>query len=212
MALSVVCFLWGAKYGPEYVARLAAGLKRNIRQPYTFEVVSPGLEDVDLTRIPGCFARLRAFSPEWQAKHGVTDRLVCLDLDLIVTGPLDALFDRPEPFTILQGVNASNPCPYNGSIWMLRAGYRSDVWADFSLDAAERVEHADFPDDQAWFAAKMPNAAAWTHKDGVFAYRKRGWTSGDVLPRGARIVAFPGWRDPSKFTHLPWVRQHWLAA
>jgi hypothetical protein len=69
--------------------------------------------------VPGCFARSALFDPEWQARHGIEpgDRFVCLDLDLIVTGPLDGLFDRPEPFAILQGVNASNPCPYNGSVW-----------------------------------------------------------------------------------------------
>jgi hypothetical protein len=51
-----------------------------------------------------------------------------------VTGPLDPLFDRKDDFTILQGINTTNPCPYNGSIWMLKAGARPEVWSEFSLE------------------------------------------------------------------------------
>jgi hypothetical protein len=84
-----------------------------------------------------------------------------MDLDLVVTGPLDALFDRPEPFVILQGVNAVNPCPFNGSLWMLEAGYRPDVWHEFSPELAAKVPFHEFPDDQAWLADMIPDAAGW---------------------------------------------------
>ena len=30
-----------------------------------------------------------------------------------------------------------------------------------------------------------------------------------AVPEGARIVAFPGHRDPSKYQHLSWVRDNW---
>jgi hypothetical protein len=164
-----------------------------------------------LTAVPGCFARLRAFDTEWQRRQGLKpgDRIVCLDLDLIVTGRLDDMLARPEPFAILQGVNASNPCPYNGSVWWTMAGYRPDVWSDFSLKAAQQVPHDAFPDDQAWLAHKLPEAGAIGPADGVYAFKKPGWPKGDELPRGARVVAFPGWRDPSAFAHLDWVKEHW---
>lgn len=213
MALVISTWAWGAKYGAEYIERLAAGVARHLSVPHEFRVFTPGPEDLRLTRMPGCFARLRAFDPAWQARHGLApgDRLVCLDLDLIVTGSLDGLFDRPEPFVILQGVNVSNPCPYNGSVWMLRAGHRPDVWSEFTPEAAGRVPFDSFPDDQAWFAAKLPGAAAFTDRDGVYAFHKRGWPRGEALPGNARIVAFPGWRDPAGFTHLDWVKEHWAA-
>lgn len=209
MALIVSTFFWGTKYGPEYLEKLKAGVARNLSEPYEFRVFEP--EDMALTQIPGCFARLRAFDPDWQARQGINegDRIVCLDLDLIVTGSLDGLFHREEGFTILQGVNSSNPCPYNGSAWMLRAGYRPDVWSGFSLEAAEAVPFDSFPDDQAWFAHMMPDAGAFGPETGVYAFQKPGWPKGNNLPRNARIVAFPGWRDPVGFQHLPWVQEHW---
>jgi len=178
---------------------------------YRFLVCQPGLCDEHLTRIPGCFARLRTFDPEWQSANGINpgDRIVTLDLDLIVTGALDALFDRDEPFSILQGVNASNPCPYNGSVWMLRAGYRPDVWSEFTLERAAKVPHDSFPDDQAWFAHHLPNAGKFGPENGVYAFMKPGWPKGAALPENARLVAFPGHRDPSQFTSVEWVRRHW---
>jgi hypothetical protein len=211
LALIVSTWVWGAKYAPHYLDRLAAGVARHLTQPHQFRAFAPDPADEHLTRVPGCFARLRAFDPAWQARHGLApgDRLVCLDLDLIVTGNLDGLFDRREPFAILQGVNSSNPCPYNGSVWALDVGYRPDVWSDFSLEASAKVPHDSFPDDQAWFAHKLPDAGAFGPESGVYAFHKPGWPRGNALPRNARLVAFPGWRDPSGFTHLDWVRDSW---
>jgi hypothetical protein len=83
------------------------------------------------------------------------------------------------------------------------------VWSDFSLEAAEDVPYFEFPDDQAWLEAKMPDAGAIGPEEGAYAFCKPGWPKGEALPGDAKLVAFPGWRDPSKFTHLPWVRNHW---
>ena len=230
--LTVCTWFWGNKYGVEYVHRLARGLRRHIAEPYRFIVVTDDvngkgveaivnqpadaawpIEDQELLKVQGCFARLRMFDPKWQMRHGITGRLVCIDLDAIITGELGSLFLRPEPFLILQGANASNPCPYNGSVWMLRAGYRPDVWDDFSLEAAAKVPFYAFPDDQAWMAHKLPGENGWQagERSGVYAFKKPGWPKGDDLPKGARIVCFPGKRDPSQFTHLQWVKDHWLA-
>jgi len=223
--LTIATWCWGLKYDHNYVAKLAAGVRRNVGLPHRFVVVTDNLtlgryaddawriaaQDLFLTSHPGCLARLRMFDPVWQMEHGIAagDRLVCIDLDAIVTGTLDPLFDRDDDFTILQGVNSANPNPYNGSIFMLRGGVHPEVWRDFSLEAVRKVPHFTIPDDQAWFHHKMPHAGAWGPYDGVYGFGKPGWPKGDELPTGARLVAFPGHRDPSKFTHLGWVREHW---
>lgn len=209
--LTVCTWRWGQKYSDGYVARLEAGLRRHLRQPFAFRVFAPEPADAALTEVPGCFARLRMFDPAWQETNGVRGRLVCLDLDLIVTGPLDDLFDRPEPFVILQGANAANPCPFNGSVQMLRAGAHPEVWTDFSLEAARALPFHEFPDDQGYLAHKIPGAAGWPagRESGVYGFQKPGWPRGEALPRDARIVAFPGWRDPIGYQHLTWVQEHW---
>lgn len=209
--LHVITWVWGDKYAPHYIERLRSAVARNLKQDHRFLVCRPAPEDAHLTAIPGCFARLRTFDPAWQAAQGIApgERIACLDLDNVVTGPLDRVFDRPDDFAILQGANAVNPCPYNGSVWLLRAGYRPDVWTDFTLEAAGKVPFFLFPEDQAWFAAKMPGAGAYGPREGVYGFKKPGWPAGDQLPANASLVAFFGKRDPSQFTHLPWVKEHW---
>lgn len=211
MTLHVLTWVWGTKYPGHYVERLERAVSRNLRQKHVFHVCQPLVSDEHLTKIKGCFARLRTFDPEWQEAQGIKpgDRIVCLDLDLVVTGPLDELFNRQEPFVILQGVNAVNPNPFNGSVWMLRAGHRPDVWSEFSLEAAGKMPFFAFPDDQAWFHLKMPDAGVWGPQDGVYGFQKPGWLAGTQLPPGAKLVAFFGARDPSQFRHLAWVRENW---
>lgn len=211
--LTICVWRWGSKYPGHYIERIKAGVARHLKQEYRFAVFSPEAEDEYLTKVPGCFCRLRMFDPEWQAKHHLEGRIVSIDLDAVVTGSLDDLFDRPESFVILRGGNAANPCPFNGSLFMLRAGEHADVWRDFSLKRAGEIACHEFPDDQGWFAHRMPKAAGWTvgADSGVYCFQKPGWPAGEALPKDARLVAFPGWRDPSRFTHVDWVRENWAA-
>lgn len=221
--LVISTWLWGTeKYGVDDVAKLAAGVRRHLKQPHRFVCFSERhfrmdgvacgiIPDLWLTKMKGCYARLRVFDPAWQEAR-FDDRLVTIDLDTVITGELDPLFDRPEPFVILQGANAANPCPFNGSLQLLRAGAHPEVWADFSIEAARAAPFYEFPDDQGWIAHKVPGAAGWKagSESGVYAFCKPGWPPNTHdLPADARMVVFPGWRDPSKFTHLPWVKEHW---
>jgi hypothetical protein len=229
VALIITTWWWGKKYPAHYVERLSAGVLRHLNEPHRFicmvdDLLSrpriPGVNyvqilDHDLVKEKGCFARLRMFDPHWQFLRDFRkgDRIVCIDLDCVITGALDPLFYRPEPFLILQGANAANPNPMNGSLMMLRAGEHADVWSDFSVEKASRVPFHDFPDDQGWIWHKIPDAAGWKAgpQSQVFAFKKPGWPIGDDLPQGARAVFFPGARDPQHFTHLPWVQEHWRA-
>lgn len=218
--LTFLAWRWGERFSDLHVRRLAAGIARHHAAPHRFVCVTDrpvdGIEcwpierqDRYLLAIPGCLARLRAFDPAWQSRHGI-ERLVCIDLDTVITGPLDPLFDRPEPFVILQGANLANPCPFNGALWLLDFYKYSRVWLDFNLFAARKVPHYEFPDDQSWIYHMVPDAAGWTcgPASGAYVYKKRAWPPGDALPHGARLVTFVR-RDPKDLMHLPWVREHW---
>src|SRR5215471_12145415 len=130
--LTVCTWLWGNKYSLADVWRLKRGVLRHLEQAHRFLVMTErerdpfsllgverhAIKDPELTGIAGCFCRLRMFDYGWQQNRGIDDRLVCIDLDAIMTGPLDVLFDRPESFVILAGANSVNPCPFNGSVMM----------------------------------------------------------------------------------------------
>jgi len=172
-----------------------------------------------LTKIKGCFARLKMFDPEWQKEFLDPDqRLINLDLDTVITGNLDKQFDRTEPLCIMQGGNASNPCPYNGAMIMLRAGAHPEIWQDFTLERGLAIPCHDFPDDQGWIWHKVPGLPGWKcgPETGIYVFRKPGWPGfrrkrgpDDRLPDGARLVTFSGVRKPAGFENLKWVREHW---
>lgn len=226
----IVCtWFWGTKYDPMYVRRLAAGVKRHLKYPHRFVVFADRfIEGVETKPIlapykvlldtKGCFVRLQMFSRQWQEANGIEpgERIVNIDADSVITGPLDQLFDRPESFVILQGANAHNPCPFNGALTMIRAGthYLQDVWSSFSLEAASKVPFYEFPDDQGWIWHKLPDAKGWMvgGESGVYVYQKPGWPTdaGPDLPQGARVVTFIGKRRPELLTHLDWVKENWI--
>jgi hypothetical protein len=226
--LFVCSWLWGTKWPGVYADRLFAGVARNVKQDYRSVLISDQTvrrgvdtfcriaeEDRKYLDRPGCLVRMRMFDAEWQKSIGAVkgDRIVCIDVDSVIIGGLDFLFDRYHEFIIMQGYNQTNPCPFNGSLWMFRAGEHHDVWDDFSLDAHERygVPVHSIADDQGWLHYKFPDAAAWTTRDGVYAFKKIGWGEKGRrrLPLNARFVAFPG-RDPAKYPELYWLNQYWV--
>jgi hypothetical protein len=209
--LTIATWIWGTKYSGYYIERLKHGIRRNLKQWHRFVVFEPFPGDEKL--FPGCFVRLRMFSKIFQNYYCIEpeSHLICLDLDLIVTGELDPLFDRDESLVIFQGANAANPCPFNGSVIMVQAGKHHELWDEFSLEKATTIPFYEFPDDQGWIHHMMPNAAGWEcgPASGIYAFRKPHWPKNDQLPTDARMVAFPGARDPSQFAHLPWIKEHW---
>jgi len=228
MGLAFITWLWGDKYDEGDVGKLAFGVRRNYRAgKHRFVVFSdralklpPPIEvkpiaDPDLIGAP-CFCRLRMFDPEWQRQHGFNGTIVSLDLDLVICGVVDQIFNRVETFVILQGVNAVNPNPFNCSVMMLKAGHHAEVWQDFTLAKAATIPCHDYPDDQAWVFHKLPKAAGWKpgQQSGVYGFQKPGWPYwvGKDLPPNARIIAFIGWRKPANFGGIPWVQANWRLA
>lgn len=220
--LTIVTWCWGSKYSKTDIERLRIGIERHLTQPFRFVCVSDRVvdsytrliheDDRYLLRQPGCFARLRLFDLAFQDYIGASDKIVNIDLDVVITGSLDALFDRDESFVILSGVNESNPCPFNGSIFMFRKGTHPELFTEFSMDKVKEIAFFSWPDDQAWFHHMLPNAATWTVRDGIYAFKKPGWPKGtQELPTDAALVVFPGWRSPSQFRDLPWVYKNWTS-
>jgi hypothetical protein len=220
--ITVTTWLWGNKYSKVDVERLRRGVEKHLLLPHRFICISDRIldsysfpipeQDKALLRRPGCLARLRLFDPEFQKALGATEKIVNLDLDSVVTGSLDEVFKREEDFVILSGANAANPCPFNGSVFMLNKGAHPEVFYDFSEAALTGVPYYEFADDQAWLHHKLPNAATWqVATSGIYAFEKPGWpkTPNNDLPNNAALVVFPGWRSPEKFQHLDWVYRNW---
>lgn len=228
VALSVITWLWGTKYGPDDVYRLARRLRECLTMPYKFVAFSDrefdGQNLVDVRSIPesdrhlmdrSCFVRLRMFDPNWQQTHGFKDKIISLDLDTVIVRNINDLFTTPDSFMILRKVNSVNPNPFNCSVMMLRGGSHQQVWSQFSVQQASRVPYHEFPDDQGWIWHMLPNSKGWDagKSSGIYGFKKPGWPPGSTsLPDQAKIVAFIGHRKPEHYPGLQWIKRYWTEA
>ena len=160
---------------------------------------------------PACYRRIKAFAPEMAEVIG--PRFVSVDLDVVILGDVTGIWDRPEDFVIWN--SPLKKTPYNGSMWMMNAGARKQVYEQFHpIISPERARRAGFQgSDQAWFSYILGDKeAVWTNADGVLA-----WTA-DIrrrrfrLPSHAKIVFFQGHVDPwDEFAikNAPWIIDHY---
>jgi hypothetical protein len=240
--LTVVCWLWRDdtyrfnklfRYGPEHVNTLRAMVRRNLTLEHEFVCITDDPEGIekdiriipiwdDLKEMGGCYRRLKAFSPEMSGVIG--KRFVWIDVDCVVTGPLDPLFDHADPFRIW--ANGYGRTPYCGSMVMMDAGARKEVWEEFDpVTSMEQARARQFiGTDQAWISARLPGERVWTREDGVLsrydlgvrdsklAGRARRLGMSAPLPDDARIVFFHGPFDPAHpdlQARCPWLADHY---
>jgi len=237
--LTVCCWKWQprpgyrSQFNAETVNVLRAMVARHYRHPHDFVCITDDAKGIDgdirtvpiwddFKDLPGpngvnCYRRLRAFSA--QAADIIGPRFVSLDLDVVATADLAPLWDRPEDFVIWG--DTARGTPYNGSMFLLRAGTRRKVWDEFNprTSPARAKALRYIGSDQAWIGACLgPSERKWTAADGVYSFRNEIMPNphklvpARPLPANARIVLFHGRFDPW-MPHVqrehPWIRQHY---
>lgn len=161
---------------------------------------------------PSCYRRLRLFHPEAEQWFG--PRFVSLDLDLVITGDLTALWDRSDDLVLCGDTNPRTH--YNGSMLLMTAGARPQVWTDFQPDRSpqQAMRSGNFGSDQGWISYCLGGGEAkWTTDDGVFSFRNH-LAEGRTIPDHCRVVLFHGRHDPWEpyvQSTYPWVRRHYRA-
>lgn len=233
--LSVITWKWTpppgyrSTFGPETVNVLARMVRRHYARPHRFLCVTDDARGLDAAievvpdrhdfagvpnphggRNPSCYRRLRLFAPDAAETFG--ERFVSLDLDCVITGDLGPLWDRPEDVVFWGDTNPTTA--YNGSMMLLRAGARPQVWTRFnprtSPIASKRA--GCFGSDQGWISYCLgPREPKWTTADGVYSFRTH-VAPARRLPMNARVVMFHGQHDPWDRTvqqQHPWVKEHW---
>jgi len=110
----VVCVLKsGGDYTADYVTKLRAMTKRNLSQYFEFRC----LTDIDNLDIPKEeIIQLENDWPGWWSKVEIFKKdlfpngnVVYLDLDTVITGNIDSLFDTTDDFRMLEGFGTAKP-------------------------------------------------------------------------------------------------------
>ena len=172
-----------------------------IEPPSDFEDVTIGTWGQDK---PQCLRRIAMFRPDAAEIFG--KRFVSMDMDCIITGPLDPLFDRADDFVMYRGTHQVRP--YNGSMMMMTAGVRPEVYERFTPGAAAEAGQRFIGSDQAWISHVLgAGEATWGVEDGVYAYGSR--QAGPLA--AAKIVFCLGMPKPWGLVDQgePWVEHHY---
>jgi hypothetical protein len=231
--LTVVLWKWGTKYTTAHVARMQAMLARHLTIPYTMVCLTdkpkelpPGVQAAKLPpTLPWDSKGLRRMWLYSADAGRLGDRLLQLDLDVVITASLDPIVSRPEPFVIWKSdSNWKDKWAYNATVMLITPGAQEALWQRYMADPWRIFAEADADgwgpkvnSDQALacYLLKDQDVPVWTEADGIRAFRVFAGKHGDrgqVLPAGTRLVSFHGPRDPSikDLQHkAPWIREHW---
>jgi hypothetical protein len=208
---------WGTKYGPEYVNRLYAMVRRHLSGDFRFVCLTDdgvGIRDeVECFPIPPL--NLIAGRPEraWNKLttfeadlHGLRGTALFIDLDVVIVGNLDEFFEYPGKFLIIHDYARPwrrRKITGNSSVYRFELGAHPDVLAHFRQNM--NAVQAEFRNEQAFLSDFM-------YRKGALAYWPEAWCPSfkyhgipmwptnywkePFVPEGAKIMIFHGECNP----------------
>jgi len=249
---NIVCIKWGTKFPPYYVNRLYAGVARGLKRPFRFvcftehqEGIRDEVEVHPLPLVPfekpmveamttgkrrGAWRKVTMMKP---GSIGLKGPTLVMDLDVIVTGSLDELFEV-SPGKVCMGrewrykYQPWRGVAGHGSVYRFEPGRHDYLYTDFEADVEGSIA----------FRGEQKYITKTAHRHGDFAYFPDGWICSfkrqaipivpfnlikePVLPKSSRVMCFHG--DPKmeealigegsklKYRTKPasWLRQLWL--
>lgn len=232
--LTVITWRWeapgGVHFGPEYVNRLRSMLERNLQLPHELVCVTDDRMGIDKRvrivvpprPLPGdmrCRRRMWQYAAE--RRHDLGERILAIDLDVVIVRDITPIVDRPEPLVCWR-VGYANV--FSGSFVLFDAGALDGAWRAYAADplfypALTGEKNAS---DQAMLNQflKHKQVAQWKERDGFvtwfgserYKHLQHHGMGPDRpnLPPHARIVvlgsADKGVMDAGRY---PFVREHW---
>src|SRR6056297_1122865 len=208
--LRIVCWKWkkvdeSFRHREDYTARhvniFANMVSRNLSIPHEVVCITDDPAGIDpkirivpiwdeLKEYGMCYRRLPIFKKEM--KDIIGPRFVSMDLDCVIKNDITPLLDNNYDFMIWKP--QKNKTPYCGSMFMMNAGARQQVYDNFkvknliwledcggwSQGKSKRWVHKKTYDagftvgsDQAWISYTLyPNEKTWDTKDGVYNFNK----------------------------------------
>ncbi len=199
---TVVCVKQGTKYGPDYVNRLAAMVRRNSSHDPDFVCFTE-----DATGLDGGIRHLPLPDPDYQGwwnkvslyrgdLDGVGGRMLYFDLDVVLTGSIDPLLTYDSDFAIMDNDYVPG---FNTSVFLLKTGSRPEIRDAFNADMA-----AKYDGDQDWVAIMAPDAELWP-AGWCAPFRLR---AAQTPPENCKAVVFSGRPNPADYP-ADWVRELW---
>jgi hypothetical protein len=230
--INIVCLKWGTKYGPEYVNRLYASVKRNTTVPFKFWCFTDDATGIwaEVNTVPlPCAGQLDSW---WNKLHLFSQDIPIVpgqwifyvDLDTLIVDNIDAILSvRSKNLVVLRdfyhGVKKTATLVGSG-LMMWKHGLYYQIWKNFIPNPKKHIERAGTYGDQWWIEQRVKDFTFWQDlfPDQVVSFKvhcRKG------LPDEARIVCYHGRPSiPESITETtvlgkmtiapqPWVLKHW---
>ncbi|MGI9344879.1 MAG: hypothetical protein ACR2PW_01270 [Gammaproteobacteria bacterium] len=213
---TVVCLKWGDRYSAKWVNLLYKGVKNNLKGPFHFVCFTEDpkgidaaveVRDLDMLKvgpeIDGIWCKLGMLHPQAQ----LSGRCLYIDLDSLITGPLDDFFSYSDQFCIIHNwierrkqIFRSRPKIGNSSVVSFDAGAYPDVAESFCRNPEHATDRRFFPTEQAYMthAVGVENITWWP-ETWVRSFKRHcvpvfplNYLQAPKLPEGTRILTFHG--------------------
>lgn len=233
--ITVSTFLWddplrqrNYKFTPAHVVTLRNMVSRNLTVPFEFVCVTDKPFQADGIRcapldwskhVSGtCFVRLMLRHPRIAGLLG--RRIFNLDLDVVIVANIDDIVNRPEPNVFWLNPNhqpGNRRAFYQTSVQLLTAGTLPELWTDFDPKITPTwVNRRWGGAEQCWVSERLAHDQPyWDSSHGIYGAGRLGDRTdgvGTELPLNAKIVSFPGNREPSQpdvQERHKWIREHY---
>jgi hypothetical protein len=242
--VNVICMKWGTLYGPHYVNRLRAMVARHLAHPHRFVCLTDdpsGLRgDVEALPIPDLpidapyentpWRKLAVYAPQLGDLSGST---LFLDLDVVITGSLDAFFDHPGRYCVIRNWTTPREVVGNTSVFRFEIGAQTGLIDRFLSQPTQHWVDR-YRIEQRFICRELDEVTYWPA--GWCASFKTNCLPGGSrfpgillnrllparLPPEARIVVFHGHPNPDEalagrwpgawykgLRPAPWIAEHW---
>lgn len=238
--LNVLCMKWGPKYPAEDANVLYRMVARNLSRPFrfvcftdSFDGLDPKIEALPMPEIYVPEARqispwkkVSIFRPDLGELSG---RALFLDIDVVVTGPLDEIVDYSDKLAIPENWTQPGQGVGNSSVFTFDIGKFGYIFERYNETVDTLFDH--FPNSQTFVSrtAAEHGDLEFFPKEWVRSFKVdcmpgglMNWVKTPALPEKARVVAFHG--DPKPADALkglypgkwyktvrptPWIAQYW---
>lgn len=169
--LTVACVWWGNLYSVDYVKKLRDAVKRNLSVPHDFVCLTTNVVPEGVIKITpprgdkGWWQKINLFSPDM---FGPSQRILYLDLDLVVIGSLDEIASSREPFCMIEnyGPNKGHAAHNSSCMVWTPTGKTHRIFTQFDETIPNSLHG-----DQCWIWRVMLNDITDFHQYQCVSYK-----------------------------------------
>ncbi len=240
---TVICMKWGTRYGADFVNRLHAAILRNTLRPTQLVCltddptgINPNIrcEPIPEINLPDdlVVTPWRKLVLWKDSIAGLSGDVLFLDLDLVITGNLDQMFDfQPGRFCVIENWTQPGKGIGNTSCFRWPVGKHSHIFDNLTTQR-DRIL-SSYRIEQVYLSREVDDMVFWprlwcaSFKHTLLPRWPLNFFKAPELPRDTKIVAFTGKPDQDEaaigkwpvsaawkklYKHVrptAWITEHW---